>query len=300
VLGYAGDGASTDMSVSGGVVAVANGGTGRSTLTPGALLYASGTNSTGMLGPATAGKVVISAGAAPSYSAYTLPASFPKGSMPYASAAEQVSALLSPASASVLTHPGGTGVPAWSATSGFALIAASNTFTGATQAIAPAAAAPVLQMVSPGVVAGSSYSGSIQFLDGVALGGSFNASFANSAGNRALEFSGGSDRDGNRVPIRLSTRNAAGTSTPGIDIGAGANAGSISIGSNGATGTVLVRMVGTIQGGAANQNGAFVDVTFPSDATGFGRGVYSRVHTAAAAFTMADAPCFYAANPIVV
>jgi hypothetical protein len=153
-------------------------------------------------------------------------------------------------------------------------------------------------MVSPGVVGGASFSGSIQFLDGVALGGSFNASFANSAGSRALEFSGGTDRDGNRVPIRMSTRNAAGTSVAGFEIGAGSAAGSVSIGSNGAVGTVLLRAVGTIQGGGANQNGGFFDVTFPSDATGFARGVYSRVHSAAAAFALGDAPAFYAANPI--
>lgn len=298
LLGYAGDGASTDLSVSGGVAAVANGGTGRSTLTPGALLYASGTNSTGLLGPATAGKVVISVGAAPAYSAWTLPASFPKGSVPYASAAEQVSALLSPAAASVLVHAGGTGLPSWSSVLARALLPSAlayedeaNVFTGGVQTIHPVNATATLKLVGDGVVAGVGYSNAIEFWDGAVKGGSFQASFSNSSGNRALEFLGGTDRDGNRTPVRLAALNAAGSTVGGIGVGSGTSAGSIGIGSTGFSGPqgqIFVRAVGTILGGATTQYGGFFDTTFASDATVAINGFYVRAKTPAAAFTVPD------------
>lgn len=243
LLDYAGDGASTDLSVSGGVVAVANGGTGRSTLTPGALLYASGTNSTGQLGPATAGKVVISVGAAPAYSAWTLPASVPKGSVLYGSAAEQVSALPIGATGTFFKSNGVT--PAWAALSAGDLSSGTLAWArmpgvGGTWAMSgstvllqglldmhPAGVAPVLRLTSDGVVGGAGFANELRFLDGTANAGSFSGVFSGGAASRAMQFSAKTDRDGNRLYMQFLVHNGSGVSTEAARFFGGADAGKV-------------------------------------------------------------------------
>ena len=88
----------------------------------------------------------------------------------------------------------------------------------------------------------------------------------------------------------------AGQSTVVSAGGLQVTAGNFGVGIASAT-TDGIRANGAILSGAVTQYGARIDPTYGSDATTAGRGVYSIITTAAAAFTMATGAAFYADNP---
>lgn len=65
--------------------------------------------------------------------------------------------------------------------------------------------------------------------DGSTVAGIFQAASSASAGNRYVGFTGGTDRDGNRLPISTAVLDAAGATIRVMDVLAGADAGKVAI-----------------------------------------------------------------------
>ncbi len=98
---------------------------------------------------------------------------------------------------------------------------------------------------TPGTGTGHS---DLQFYDGSTLGFRFLAAFGNGAGNRYGGLIALSDRDGNKLPIRLFTTNAADSLVDTLFLQAGANAGIVGIGTTSPCSSAKLHVFGASSG----------------------------------------------------
>jgi hypothetical protein len=109
--------------------------------------------------------------------------------------------------------------------------------------------APTLRLIANGAVGGSGGNQVLDFFDSPT---SSSGQIINTTALGYFGFAGGTDRNGNRVPVRFLVRNAGGSSTTGLVIGADTDAGRVGIGNHPLPAVLLATLHSYTAGGNNN------------------------------------------------